>query len=85
MELDTLIKAIKVICETNDLKGVSHDAILDCAVRMHNTTKIQDGKSEDAATEKQKETLKKFSIEFKDDISKKDASKLISDKIDSFS
>ena len=88
MELDTIIKSLKVICGQNEMKDASSDMILDCAMRLHISNRIsaeRAGRSSEGATEKQKDTLKKFSIEFKDDITKKDASKLISDKINSFS
>jgi len=89
-KIDTIVKALKIICENNEI-APSDDYILDSAVRIYNTTRITESKANGAksdvvgATDKQKETLKKFNIEFKPDISKKEASDLISKKIESFS
>ena len=86
MELDTIIKTIKLCCEQNEIKP-SDDMILDCATRIWSTkfinTAKNGGSASVGATEKQKETLKKFYINFGEGISKKDASDLISKKIES--
>lgn len=87
MEIDTIIKALRIACEDNACKDVSDDMVLDCATRMWSTHFIQsskNGKSGDGATEKQITTMKKLNIEFKDGINKKDASDLIGKKIESF-
>lgn len=83
MEIDTIIKALKIACDDNACKDVSDDMVLDCATRIFNTKKMN-GKGGDGATEKQITTMKKLNIEFKDGINKKDASDLIGKKIESF-
>ena len=93
MELDTTIKALRTILDLNDIE-CSDDTFLDCAVRLYNTSRINANKGPAAkpsiygnaatvvlATEKQKLTLQKFGIEFNANISKSEASQLISKKI----
>ena len=88
MEIDTIVKALRIICKDNEMNDASSDMILDCAVRLHITDKIgaqKDGNApvDNSATDKQKSTLVKFGIEFSNNITKKEASNLISKKIDS--
>ena len=96
-KLDTIIKALKVILGQNQLEA-SADTILDCAVRLHITDKINANKgpaheivngvtiTRDAlATDKQIATLKKLGVQFNENITKSEASQLISKKIESFS
>ena len=85
MEIDNIIQGLKVACDGNQLKP-SDDMVLDCATRIWSTKFINASKNGkgDAATEKQIATMKKLFIEFKDGISKKDASDLIRKKVDSF-
>ena len=87
-KLEYIIEGVLVACEQNNLKP-SDDMVLDCATRIWNTQFINVSKDTRApldtgATDKQIATMKKLFIEFKDGISKKEASDLIGKKIDTF-
>ena len=89
-KIDTIIKALKAICNANELNATP-DMVLDCATRIYVTGVInrakqgaKQGSNDLGATDKQLATLKNLYVEFKEGISKKEASDLISKKIDSF-
>ena len=82
-KIDTIIKALKIIATTAEIKP-SDDMILDCAVRIYHGEKIQSSKGNTSATsptEKQKTTMTNMKIPFDKDTTKKEASKLIGDKM----
>ena len=86
MEIDTILKALKVVCDENKVDATP-DMILDCATRIWCTKFIsasKNGSTSSGATDKQIATMEKLNIEFDKNISKKDASSLISKKIDTF-
>ena len=86
--LQEIVKGLKHLTAQEGLT-CSPDIILDCAVRIYNTGRInedEDNKPQESefkgklASDKQKSTMTKFHIPFKENISSKDASKLIDTK-----
>ncbi len=88
-KLDTILKALKVICKENNVTP-ENDMLLDCAVRIYITEKINKARNgatiplDTGATEKQKTAMTNMKLAFNDTTTKEEAKKIISDKINSF-
>lgn len=86
-QIDTIVKALNLICAQNTLESVSADMLLDCAVRIYATHYIQakkNGGTSEGATEKQKVAMTNMNLAFNDKTTKEEAKKFIGDKINSF-
>ena len=91
MELSEIINKVKEACISAEIRP-GQDTILDCSVRIFNTNRMNNlsepsndkqsnDKSNDKPTEKQIATLIKFKIKVKEELTKQEATKLISDRI----
>lgn len=84
-DLKKVMVEFKGLLKELDL-DISQDVFVDCSVRIYNTTKMNKEtkeieQKEVLATEKQKQTMKKLKIKYPDSVTKKEASKLIEEKI----
>ena len=88
-ELQSVIRELKKICKEADIE-VSHDVFLECATKLYNTRYIQYSKdntlqksktTQEPATKKQLETLKKLKIPISNDLTKQEAYQIIKGRL----
>ncbi len=93
-KIDTIIKALRVICDANfsTMENPNSDMILDCAVRLYITDKINASKTNggatgttERATDKQITAMENMNIAHRAETTKEEAKNLISEKIATFS
>ena len=78
MELKKVIQDLKKLRTEETLK-INDEVLFDGALRLFISNNIQNSKQ--LATEQQKRLMKKLKIEFKSNITKKEAQELISKKL----